>query len=74
MQQAASKVIEVAQTGELASAVGAEVNDLSVQEPEPEPVDPYDGVKATNESGKDASFTYLNLSLENYKFGINYAT
>ena len=47
-----SKFVEAAQTGALAKSLDIAVDVITVTEPEPEPVDPTGGVRATNASGE----------------------
>ena len=44
-------VVEASQTGALSESLGIELDVITLTEPEPEPVDPTGGVRATNESG-----------------------
>lgn len=52
LEKLSSDVIEASQTGALAEKLNLDLAVLEVEEPEPEPVDPLGGKKATNESGK----------------------
>ena len=60
IQQLTTTVVEKSQTGELSSSLGIKLDVISVVEPEPEPVDPTGGVRATNETGKIAFMFKLN--------------
>ena len=55
LEAISSQVVEASQTGALGASLALDLAVITVEEPEPEPVDPLGGKKATNESGKNSS-------------------
>ena len=51
LEQISETLVNVIQTGQLASDLNATVVNVEVMEPEPSPMDPTDGVRATPETG-----------------------
>jgi len=52
LQAVSSQLVESSQTGELSSQLKLQLDVIQVEEPEPVPVDPTGGVRATNDTGK----------------------
>ena len=48
-----SQLVKGSQTGELASELELKVETVDIEEPEPVPVDPSGGTRATNDTGKN---------------------
>ena len=64
LQAVSSHLVDSSQTGELSAQLNLQLDVIQVEEPEPVPVDPTGGVRATNNTGK------LIIGLEEYRSDI----